>query len=343
MTNEDKPTQGINRRDFLERGVWGAGLVVLGGSSSFGAQAGSQPNPFAFDLGKVSKTDPKLVRYEEIRRFAALTPEPRRITTGSDGNLYIAGGQQVTVLSPDGQHLKDFTIDGPVGCVAAASDGTFFAGVRDHVEVLDKHGAKVKSWEAAGKKSWFTAIAVGENDVFVADAGNRVVLRYDKSGKLTGRIGEKNKDASVPGLIVPSPYLDVEISKDGLLRVNNPGRHCVELYTVDGELELSWGRPSAAIDGFCGCCNPISISALPGGGCVTCEKGVPRVKVYNDQGAFECVVAGAESFPENMKAGGARRASDGMMGGLDTAVDAQGHIYILDLATATIRVMQRKA
>jgi hypothetical protein len=30
------------------------------------------------------------------------------------------------------------------------------------------------------------------------------------------------------------------------------------------------------------------------------------------------------------------------MGGLDTAVDAQGHIYILDLAAANIRVMQRK-
>lgn len=343
MANEDKLKQGINRRNFLERSVWGAGLVALGGSSSFGAQAGSQPNPFAFDLGKVSKTDPKLVRYEEIRRFASLTPEPRRITTGADGNLYVAGGQQVTVLSPDGQHLKDFTLGGPVGCVAAAPDGTFFAGVRDHIEVLDKNGAKVRSWETAGKKTWFTAIAVGESDVFVADAGNRVVLRYDRSGKLAGRIGEKNKAASVPGLIVPSPYLDVEISKDGLLRVNNPGRHRVELYTVDGELELSWGRPSAAIDGFCGCCNPISISALPGGGCVTCEKGVPRVKVYSDQGTFECVVAGAESFPENMKAGGARRASDGMMGGLDTAVDAQGHIYILDLAAATIRVMQRKA
>jgi hypothetical protein len=58
---------------------------------------------------------------------------------------------------------------------------------------------------------------------------------------------------------VPSACLDVEIAPDGLLRVNNPGRHRVETYTFDGDLELFWGRPSAAIDGFCGCCNPVNL------------------------------------------------------------------------------------
>ena len=49
------------------------------------------------------------------------------------------------------------------------------------------------------------------------------MLRYDKSGKLAGRIGEKNKERNIPGLIVPSPYLDVVLARDGLLRVNNTG------------------------------------------------------------------------------------------------------------------------
>ena len=77
---------------------------------------------------------------------------------------------------------------------------------------------------------------------------------------------EKNADRNVPGFIVPSPFLDVMIHRDGLLRVNNPGRHRVEAYTFDGDLEGAWGKPTAAIEGFCGCCNPIAIAAWPTGG-----------------------------------------------------------------------------
>ncbi|HWI58567.1 MAG TPA: hypothetical protein VNZ22_15180, partial [Bacillota bacterium] len=194
-----------------------------------------------------------------------------------------------------------------------------------------------------GKKTWFTGLSVGENDVFAADAANRVVLRYDRSGKVAGRIGQKSKEHNVPGLIVPSPYLGVKLGRDGLLRVNNPGRHCVDLYTANGDLELSWGKPSAAIAGFCGCCNPISVALLPDGSCVTCEKGLPRVKVYSPEGTFQCVVAGPESFPQNAKAGSLHDPTDGTLGGLDAAVDSQGRIYILDLVAADVRIMKRKA
>ena len=184
---------------------------------------------------------------------------------------------------------------------------------------------------------------MGENDVFAADAGNRVVLRYDKSGKLAGRIGEKNKERNIPGLIMPSPYLDVVLARDGLLRVNNTGRHRVEAYTPSGDLEFSWGKPSNAIEGFCGCCNPIGLALLPDGRYVTCEKGLPRVKVYSPEGVFESVVAGPESFPENAKSGINKTRADCMLGGLNAAVDSQQRIYILDLVANDVRVMKRKA
>ena len=64
--------------------------------------------------------------------------------------------------------------------------------------------------------------AVTETEVFAADAGNRVILRYDKSGKLLRRIGEKDKERNVAGFIIPSPFFDVEIARDGLLR-QQPG------------------------------------------------------------------------------------------------------------------------
>ena len=180
---------------------------------------------------------------------------------------------------------------------------------------------------------------MSENDVFAADAGNRIIWRCDRSGKIAGRIGEKNKERNVPGFIVPSPYLDVELHRDGLLRVNNPGRHEVEAYTINGDLELAWGKPTAAIDGFCGCCNPIGLALLPDGHIVTCEKGLPRVKVYTTDGIFESVVAGAESFMENAKACEGGECTNG---GLDAAVDSRGRVYILDIVTEDIRVMAKK-
>jgi len=235
----------------------------------------------------------------------------------------------------------ELALTGPVGCVAVARDGIIFAGLRDHIEVFDLKGVPVARWASPDPKAWLTGLAAGEKDVFAADAGKLVVLRYTRTGKIVGRIGGKDAERNVPGFVVPSPFLDVVIHKDGLLRVNNPGRHQVEAYTFDGDLEGAWGKPTAAIEGFCGCCNPIAISALPDGRVVTCEKGIPRVKIYSAAGEFESVVAGAESFPENAHA--CTDLNDCVHGGIDAAVDSDGRLYILDIVTSDVRVMKRKA
>ncbi len=338
--------QGITRRHFIRDGVRGTGALALGGAALAGAAnparaaaSGKDPNPFAYDLGQYSKTDPKLLGYEQVSVFTCPVTEAHRIATGPDNRLYVAAKNGVSVLDRSGGRVDEIALAGPARCVAAASDGTVYVGLRDHVEVFDRKGGRLASWDSPGKKVWFSGLAVGDNEVFAADAGNRVVLRYDKTGKLIGRIGEKNKERNVPGLIVPSPYLDVALGRDGLLRVNNPGRHRVEAYTVSGDLEAFWGKPSAAIAGFCGCCNPVALAMLPDGRAVTCEKGFPRVKVYSAEGSFECVVAGAESFPENTKA---HSLSDCTVGGLDVVADEQGRVYVLDLITSSVRVMVRK-
>jgi hypothetical protein len=223
-----------------------------------------------------------------------------------------------------------------------AKDGLLYVGLRDRIEVYDAKGQRKAEWSRPGAKTWLSGIAVSENDVFAADSGGRVLLRYDRSGKLLGRIGERNKDRDIPGFVLPSPFLDVERHRDGLLRVNNPGRHRIEVYTVEGDFELAWGKPSAAIEGFCGCCNPINLAMLADGRYVTCEKGLPRVKVYSAQGEFESVVAGPESFAENARVGAGEGSGATVKAGLDAVADVQGRIFILDLVAADIRVMVRK-
>jgi hypothetical protein len=328
------------RREFFGQAAGAMG--VLGTIASQRGQAAEKPatNPFAYDISRLQKTDPKLIAYEESARWKAPHAEAKRIALAPDNNLYICAGNYLTAMSRIGERGLEIAFAEPPRCAAVAKDGTIYVGLRDHVEVFDAKGQRRATWDSPGQKAWFTGIAVTAEEVFAADAGNRVVLRYDKSGKLVRRIGQKDKERNVPGFIIPSPFFDVEIAGDGLLRVNNPGRHRVEAYTRDGDFEGAWGTVSMGITGFCGCCNPINLALLSDGRFVTCEKGLPRVKIYSVEGAFESVVAGVESFAENAKACG---PADCTAGGLDAAVDSQGRIYILDLVTGDVRVMKAKA
>jgi hypothetical protein len=328
-----------SRRNFLSQAA--GTMAILSAIASQRAQGGEtkSANPFAYDVSQLQVTDPKLIAYEEKSRCKAPHTEAKRITIGPNDTLYVCSGNYLTALDSSGASKLAIAASEPTRCCAVAKDGTIYLGLRDHIEIFDSKGQRKAVWESPGKKPWLTGIAVAENDVFVADAGNRVILRYDKSGKLLRRLGEKDKDRNIPGFTIPSPFFDVELSRDGLLRVNNPGRHRMELYTTDGDFEVSWGVTAMGITGFCGCCNPINFALLPDGKYVTCEKGLPRVKIYSATGEFESVVAGVESFSENARA---CDPSDCTAGGLDVAVNSQCHIYILDLVTGDIRVMKRK-
>jgi hypothetical protein len=328
-----------SRREFFGQSAGALALLnTIAGHRTRGADK-SAGNPFAYDVSRLEKTDPSLISHAETGRWKSPHPEARRIAIGPDDTLHVCSGNYLSAMSREGGRGLEIAFAEPPRCAAIGKDGAIHAGLRDHIEVFDAKGQHKAVWESPGKKAWLTGIAVGENDVFVADAGNRVILRYDKSGKLLRRIGERDPGRNVPGYIVPSPFFDVEIARDGLLRVTNPGRHRVELYTVDGDFEGSWGGVSMGIAGFCGCCNPINFTLLPDGRFVTCEKGLPRVKIYSPDGVFESVVAGVESFAANAKACG---PSDCTAGGLDATADSRGRIYILDLVAGDVRVMRRR-
>jgi hypothetical protein len=333
-----------SRREFLRDSFarLGAAAAGLAWARAPLEAAAARDNPFSLDLERYRRVDPGLVHYEPAGRFRCPRPEPRRLTIGLDDRLYVASGQQVVVLDKDGGLVNELGCTASARSVAVTEDGVYVA-CQDHVEVFDRKGQRQATWEPVTGRPFLTGLAVGANTLFAADSGNRLIWRFDRSGRVQGRLGERNRDRNVPGLVVPSPYLDVELAPDGLLRVNNPGRHRVEAYTPDGDLESHWGRASAAIDGFCGCCNPVGLALFPDGRCVTFEKGLPRVKVYDAAGTLESVVAGPDAFDES---GAGRPEATGdcaMPGGLDGAVDRQGRVYVLDLWTSAIHILQRKA
>lgn len=338
MNQDRPPPEPWSRRKFV--GQIAQGAVIAGAALSRSPVHAADKNPFAYDVSRFKKTDPNLIRWEQVNRWVCPTKEARRLAFGPGDVLHVAAGQNVIRRSDAGSQAP-LEVGVPVEAVAVAGDGTIYVAARDHVEVFDARGNRRAKWDSPAKRTWFSSLALAESDLFAADSGNRVVLRYDRSGKMVGRIGVKDPARNVPGFIVPSPYLDVKLHRDGLLRVNNPGRHRYEAYTIDGDFEGAWGKASAAIAGFCGCCNPIGLAVLPDGRVVTSEKGLPRVKVFNAEGELDAVVAGTESFADQLKA--CADPSDCTRGGLDVAADGKGRIHILDRITSEIRVFQPKA
>ncbi|MBI2947964.1 MAG: hypothetical protein HYY23_09970 [Verrucomicrobia bacterium] len=351
-TTSFRAAPSLNRRMFLKSGTWSvAALGVTGAGVAIAeyvsrrnrlAASGAGDNPFAYDLTHLTKTDPSLIHYKEVARFSCPRAEPKRIALNHDNQVFVAAGNYISVMDRNGGVISEIALTAPARALALASDGLIYASLRDHIEVFAPKGQRLASWTSPGPRTWLSGLATSESELFAADAGHRVVLRYDRSGKLLGRIGEKSRERDIPGFVVPSPFFDLELARDGLLRITNPGRHRVEAYTIDGDFEFAWGKASAAIEGFCGCCNPISVLLLSDGRCVTCEKGLPRVKVYTADGALESVVAGTETFPENARVS-AKDEAEGTHGGLDAAVDSEGRIYILDTVAKDIRVMAKKS
>jgi len=297
---------------------------------------------FTYDIAKLAHVDPNLIVYEESAEpISTGFTAAKAIAISAEGSVYVAGDGSVRKFAASGALLDEINLGQTPGCLAVAADGTIFVGLRDHVETYDAQGQPLSSWRSLGSDSILTSIAVSPEDVFVADAGNRLVFRCDRQGNVVAQIGAKDAARNAPGFVIPSGYFDLAVSADGLLRVVNPGKLRVDAYTFDGYFEFSWGHRSVEIDGFCGCCNPVNIAVLPDGGFVTCEKGLVRVKIYDSQGEFESVVASPAQLVRDGDVRVCDLPEECQAGGFDVAVDNTGRIFVLDTIKNVVRTFTR--
>lgn len=280
--------------------------------------------------------DPALICYEQAREIPVAMRKLRALAVGPDNRIYVGGDQVIHVLDSSGAKQSEITLDAPPRCLAVgpadhAFPGRLYVGMDDHVEVYGADGLREATWDALGEQALLTCIALAEEDVFVADAGNRIVLRHDPSGKLKNRIGAPDERRHIPGFAITSAYFDLAVCPDRLLRVVNPRALRIEAYAFDGDLELYWGKPSAKPDGFFGCCNPVHVAVFPDGRFVTAEKGIPRVKIYSPEGEFKCVVAG----PDQLAVG-----SEDVIA--DMAIDGRGQVLVLAARAGGLQVFRPK-
>ena len=244
-------------------------------------------------------------------------------------NLYVGGRFGVKVFSPDGTPLREWKTPEPVCALAVDEGGQVYAGYRARVEKFDAQGVSLLRWGRGGcDKDEFgliTGVAAGGGNVFVADAGARIVYRFREDGQPVNDIGSKEKDPDGLGIILPTPFLDCAV-EGGVLLVNNPGRKRVEEYDFEGKRLRFWGKSGWADDEFPGCCNPTNVAAMSGGRVAVSEKGTPRVKVFDRDGRL-LKVLGSEVFSPESK-------------GIDLAVDSKGRIHAVDPVAGCVRVFE---
>jgi len=298
--------------------ILGAGIYV---GKSRRAELGKS---FDYSLDEYRKVDPSLIKYREVDPIFPTIGNPTALALAR-GFVCVGGENGIEIIGD-----KTIPMDGVISCLAFDDEGSLFAGVQDHVEIILKGGER-QVWPAAGEKAYLTSIAVDEWYVYAADAGSRRIWRYDKAkGGKPLEIGKKDWANGVRGFFIPSPFFDIAVSRaDGSLWAVNPGHHALENYRPDGMPLSSWEASGMRIEGFSGCCNPAHFALMPDGGFVTAEKGLPRVKIHNVDGSLRCVVAVPDQFEDGVE-------------GLDVAVDGDGRIYVLDPSKNQIRVFEEK-
>lgn len=306
--------------------VVAVGYFVLLGTSNF-------PDPgenLSYDLQEFEDLDNVDAAYDELPEMPIPVADARSLCT-AQGKIYVGAKDVVLVLDETGAEVTRMPLTGTPNCLAVDADGTVYAGLQKTVAVLGSDGQPRATWDGFTDRSFLTSIALKAPDVYVADAGKRVVYRLDQAGAVQTRIGEKDEARDVPGLEVPSPYLDLAANPDGDLWVVNPGKLGLEQYRADGSLVTSWYRPTVlALEGFPGCCNPTHIAFDSKGRLITCEKGLVRVKQFEvTAGTFDGLVAASERFPleQSVK---------------DLAVDGRDRVLVLDSKRNSIRVFARK-
>jgi len=284
-------------------------------------------NPYEFNVDSFSRIDTALIMFRENRDFSINFSEPSGVCW-RDKELFVVGDQKMQIIQSNGKLLKEVSFEQKPSCVYVSA-GNIFVGFRKSLEVLNREGVKISDWNSFSDSTVITSITEQAGIVFVADAGKRIIRKFNFEGKSLGEIEGKSGNDQIHGFIIPSPYFDLAFNAEGELWIVNPGKHSLENYTVDGKLRTWWQASSIKIEGFSGCCNPAHFAFLPDGSFVTSEKGMVRIKTYKPSGEFSGVVAAPSKF-----------VTDGHAP--DLAVDDQGNIYALDIDKKMLRLFVKK-
>ena len=308
--------------------VLAVAIVVVIGKDFIGKKAGkNMENPYEYNIDEFRKVDSTKILYTEKLHFPLKVHDWAGITI-SDSTIIVATANQLLKFDYSRKQIFSKQLIDTVSCVTVDENRQVWIGIGHYVVMYDQNGTLVKRWNSFGDRAMFTSIAASGENIYVADAGNRIVYQCNTNGQIVQKIGEKDEHKGISGFVIPSPYFDVAIDDNGFLWAANTGRHMFENYNQNGSLRTSWGVTSMKIEGFSGCCNPAHFAILDDNSFITSEKGMPRIKLYDQHGQFIGIVAPPAAF-------------DGSLAP-DITVDKQHRVIALDFERQQVRIFEKK-
>ena len=303
-------------------------LIILGYLFIKPNHTGIEENPYSMkmdSLGEIPADQFCSTNYSFIEINGS---KSEAITTDKNNNIYVSCDKNIVCYDSNANLISEIKCE-YLASALACMDDKLIAAFTNEISIYNATGELLTKWKMDDEKSYITSLAATEGKIYAADAHAAKVYCFSEDGKLLKTIGQTADKKELTFFVLPSYYFDVAIGTDNTVWVVNPGRHKLVQFDNEEHIISSWGKTSSAVDGFCGCCNPSNIALLNDGSFITAEKGLVRVKKYNKDGDFECVIAGPEKFKEDAK-------------GLDIAIDSNDRIYVLEPEAMKIHIFEVK-
>nr|WP_161501118.1 twin-arginine translocation signal domain-containing protein [Rhodopirellula sp. SM50] len=300
-----------SRRGFLKGSACGATALAVAGmagaTESAGATETVQPTP------------------REVKRVPIHCPSPRRIAAAADQTVFVATGNSVQRVDPDGKVLWQSQFPRPVRCLCVDRQD-LFVGVRDRVIRFDFPAGDSQPLPSLGVGCLVGDIVKQGGRLMATDVAASRLLQLELDSAERNWRGVENVDSPIhaAGRIASS-------SRGGLA-ITDPARHRVVMTDQRGSRLGVWGKRSRQIDGFQGCCNPMATVELADGSWITAEAGQVRIKRFDSSGQFLQQLAGPDSIESpavldredpDLKCG---------VGGIDLALSSDNHLWVLHAA-----------
>ena len=281
------------------------------------------PASYIDDFKALKYIDSTLIGYQRINVIQSDIEKASGLAVNSRGQLFVCGEKELAIFNHSGSKTAVFPLDTAANCIAA-TEQHIYLGQGSSIGVYNMEGSKHISWRTYNSDSYITSLVTTDENIFAADAVNKLVLAFSPGGSIIKEIGRKDTVNGVDGFLIPSMYFDLAAGSYNDIWIVNPGRLRVENYSSTGALRSIMWEERPENNGFTGCCNPAHFTLLPNGDFITYEKGVDKLKHFNIMGNFVCFVAGAGYFKGD--------ADFGISGNLvkDLVSDSKGLVYILD-------------